>query len=143
MVRGLEQFFLATKAGVEAGLGGGVQARAVVVNHPHAKAQGGTPGNGLADAPHADNAQGAAMHLGTGKHVVAPARPKACAQIVFALADAACRRHQKGEAEVGGGFGQHIGRVGAQHAGGRHGGQIKVVVAHGHVGAELELATPR
>ena len=58
---------------------------------------------------------------------------------MFALRHAPRCRHQQGKAEVSGGLGQHIGRVGAQHAGSAHGGQVEIVVAHRHVGAQLEL----
>jgi hypothetical protein len=43
------------------------------------------------------------------------------AQRVLGLGHAARRGHQQREAEVGGGFGQHVGRVGDQHAGGAGG----------------------
>ena len=79
VVRAFQQLFLTHVTGVEACFGGRIQARAVVVDHLHAKAQCRAPGNGLADAAHTNNAQRGAMHLGAREHVVAPARPFACA----------------------------------------------------------------
>ena len=43
------------------------------------------------------------------------------------------------KAEVGRGLGQHIGRVGGQHASGIEGGDVQVVVAHRHVGHHAQL----
>ena len=57
---------------------------------------------------------------------------------MLALGQAAGRGHEQCKAEVGRGLGQHIGRIGALHASGGHGVHIKVVVAHGHVGADFE-----
>jgi hypothetical protein len=62
---------------------------------------------------------------------------------MLALGHAARRGHQQGKAEVGRGLGQHVGRVGAQHAGGGHGVHVEVVVAHGHVGADPEARAGR
>jgi phosphoglycerate dehydrogenase-like enzyme len=70
MVGGLEQFLLAHIAGAAFGFQGGVQSAAVVVDHLHAKTMRSPAGYGLADTAHADDAQGAAMHLGPGEHVV-------------------------------------------------------------------------
>ena len=95
-------------------------------------------GNALPDAAHADDAQRAAVDVAARKHVVAPGGPLAGAQEMFALGQAAGRGHEQRKAEVGRGFGQHVGGVGALHASGGHGIYIKVVVAHSHVGHDFQ-----
>ena len=143
MVGGLEQLFFAHPAGFAFGLRGRVQVRAVVINHLHAKTMGTPAGNALADAPHAQNAQRGAMNVGACKHVIAPFGPQACPQEMLALGQAPRRGHHQGKAEIGGGLGQYVGGVGAQYTARGHGGQVKIVVAHRHVGANLEVHTGR
>jgi hypothetical protein len=65
------------------------------------------------------------------------------AQEMLALGHAPRRGHEQRKAEVGRGLGQHVGRVGAQHAGGGHGIHVEIVVAHGHVGDDPELRAGR
>ena len=79
------------------------------------------------------------MNVGAGKHVIAPFRPLAGAQVVLAFSNAPGGGHQQGKTKVGGGFGQHIGRIGGQYAGSGHGVQVKIVVANGHVGANFQV----
>ena len=110
-----------------------------MVDHLHAKAVRTPFCDALADAAHADDAQGSAVNVGTGKHVVAPMGPEARAQKMFGFNQAPRRGHQQGKAEICRGLGQHIGRIGGQHTGRCHGGHVKVVVAHGHVGANLQV----
>ena len=143
MVGGLQQIFLADVAGLAAGLQLRGQPRAVVIDHVHAETVRAALCNALPNAAHAQDAQGAAMDLGAGEHVVAPLGPKARAQEMLALGHAPRRGHQQGEAEVGGGLGQHVGRVGAQHTGGGHGVHVEVVVTHGHVGDDPEMRAGR
>jgi hypothetical protein len=57
---------------------------------------------------------------------------------MLAFRHAPGRGHEQRKAEVGRGFGQHIGRVGALHASRRHGFHIEIVVAHGHVGHDAQ-----
>ena len=57
-------------------------------------------GNTLADAAHANDAKRAAMHLGPGKHVIAPLRPQALSQVMLALGDASGSGHQQCKAKV-------------------------------------------
>ena len=52
----------------------------------------------------------------------------------LALAQAPGRGQQQGEGQVGGGIGQHAGRVGQHHAPGRRRGHVHVVEADGQVG---------
>ena len=139
----LQQFGLADQGGPAGGLGGGIEAAAVVINDAHAKAVVAPAGNALADAAHAQDAQRAAMHLGAGKHVHAPAVPEPGAQKALALGHAAGGGQQQGKAEVGGGFGQHVGGVGAQHAVCGEGRHIEIVEAHGHVGHDGQLRAGR
>jgi hypothetical protein len=54
-----------------------IEPAAVVVDHPHAEAQRAAPGDGLADAAHAQDAQRGAVHVGAGEHVVGPVCPAA------------------------------------------------------------------
>ena len=90
----LQQLGFAHKAGLARRFGRGIERLAVGIDNFHAKAQSAAAGNALADAAHADDAQGAAVHLGTGKHVVAPACPKTGAQKVLAFRHASGRGHQ-------------------------------------------------
>ena len=57
-------------------------------------------GNALTNAPHTNDAQLAAMHLGPCKHVIAPLRPQALAQVVLALGDASGSGHEQCKAKV-------------------------------------------
>ena len=53
---------------------------------------------------------------------------------MLGLGHAPCRGHEQRKTEIGGGFGQHIGRVRALHASGVHRIHIEIVEAHRHVG---------
>ena len=112
-----------------------------MVDDLHPKTMRPTTGDGLADAPHAQDAQGRAVYLGAGKQVVAPLGPAARTQEMFALGHASGRRHHQRETKIGGGFGQHVGGIGRDHLGRRHGGHVKVVVANRHVGANAQPGT--
>ena len=83
------------------------------------------------------------MHLGACKHVVAPLGPKACAQEMLAFRDSAGRCHEQRKTEVGRGFGQHIGGVGALHTSRSHRVQVEIVVTHRHVGHDTQLRAGR
>ena len=83
------------------------------------------------------------MNVGAGKHVKAPFSPLAGTQKMLTFGDAACSRHHQGKAKVGGGFSQHVWRVGGQHAGRRHRSNVKVVVTHRHVGANFQFRASR
>ncbi|MCY1309385.1 hypothetical protein D9M70_594760 [compost metagenome] len=52
---------------------------------------------------------------------------------MLGFGDAARGGHQQGPAEVGGGLGQHVGRVGGDDARGGQRRHVEVVVAHRHV----------
>mmetsp|Transcript_10626 Transcript_10626/g.43521 ORF Transcript_10626/g.43521 Transcript_10626/m.43521 type:complete len:307 (+) Transcript_10626:465-1385(+) len=127
-----QQLVLAEVAGAQLGLGGCGQARAVVIDDLHAKAETAAARDRLADAAHAEDAQRAAMHLGASEEVPGPARPAAVSQQPLALGHAPGRGHQQRKAEVGRGLGQHIGRVGDKHTTRAAGGHVDVVVAHRH-----------
>ena len=58
---------------------------------------------------------------------------------MLALGNAARRGHQQGKAEISRCLGQHIGGIRALHARGRHRRHIEIVVAHRHIGHDLEL----
>ena len=79
------------------------------------------------------------MDVRACKHVKAPFVPFSGTQVVLTLGNTPGCRHEQSKAKVSGGFGQHIRGVGGQHACLGHGGQVKVVVAHGHVGANFQL----
>ena len=100
-------------------------------------------GNGLPNAAHAQNAQCAAMYVRAGKHVVTPAVPQTGAQKSLAFGHAPGGGHEQCEAKIGGGLGQHVGRVGRLDAGGGHRLQVKIVVAHRHVGANFQVRAGR
>ena len=125
--------------GAQRGLDVGREVAAVVICHRHVEAAVAAPGNRLADAAHAQDAQRGAVHVAAGEHVEAPVRPPAFAQETFALGDAARRGHHQREAEVGRGLGEHARRVGDDHAARRAGRHVDVVVADGHRADGLEL----
>ena len=141
MISGFQQLFFADIARLAVGFQCRINARTVVVDDLHAKAVRAALGNALANSAHAQNAQRGTVNVGTGKHVKAPLGPLASAQIMLTFSDATSRRHHQRKAKVGGGFGQHIGRIGGQHARGGHGVDVKVVITHGHVGADFEVGT--
>ena len=134
-----QQLWLADIASLAISFQRGIKARAVVIDDLHAKAMGSAAGNGLADTAHAQNAQRCAVHLGARKQVVMPVFPQACTQIVLALANAPCGGHQQCKAKVCRSFCQHIGGVRALHASSRHRGHVEVVIAHRHIGNDLQL----
>ena len=138
VVGGFKQLVAADEARLAVGLSRRVELRAVVVDDLHAETVRAAFGNALPDPAHTQNAQRGMMNVRAGKHVVAPLRPFAGAQVMFAFRNAPGGGHQQGEAEVGGGFGQHVGRVGSQHAGSAHRVDVEVVVADGHVGADSQ-----
>ncbi len=85
---------------------------AVVIEHAHIEAMRRTPRDGLADASHADDTQRGAMHIRAGEQIDAPFFPQPRAQIALGLAHLPGRGQQQGEAEIGSGLGEHVGRVG-------------------------------
>ena len=116
-----------------------IQLRAVVVDHLHAEAQRTTPRDGPADAPHAQDAQRRAMHVGTGELVEDAALvPLTGAHEALGFAKAPGRCHHQREAEVGGRFGQHVGRIGHQHAACRASRHVDVVVADADIAHRLD-----
>ena len=79
------------------------------------------------------------MDVGAGEQVDGPLLPVAAAQEMLALGDAPRRGHHQRKAEVGGRFGQHVGRVREQYAtccAGRH---VDVVVAGRHAADRAQL----
>ncbi len=112
---------------------------AIVIEHAHIETMRCTPRNGLADATHADDAQRGAMHIRAGEQIDAPFFPLPRAQIALGLAHLPGRGQQQGEAEIGGGLGEHVGRVGDGHAALGASGQIDVIDAHGHGAHDQEL----
>ncbi len=112
---------------------------AVVIDHLHAETERAAARDRLADAAHAEDAERGAMHVGAAEKIVRPALPLAAAQEMFALGDAPRRGEHQREAEVGGGFGQHVGGVGDGDAARRAGGHVDVVVADRHRAHGLEL----
>src|SRR6185369_1321698 len=77
VVGGLEQLLLADIAGLALRFELRREARAVVIDNVHSETMGTAPGNALADAPHAEDAEGGAVYVRPGEHVVAPALPLA------------------------------------------------------------------
>ena len=122
-------------------LGDGIELAAVVIDHLHAKAMRAPACDGLTDTAHAQNAQGAAMHVAAQQCVVTPFGPVAVAQPALGLGHAARSGQQQGKAEIGRGFGQHVRCVGGQHANCRQCGQIQVVVTHSHIGTHAQPGT--
>jgi len=139
VIGGAQQFLLGHVTGFTFCFHRSVKARAVVINHLHAKTMRAAFGNALADAPHAQHTQRRAVNVRACKHVVAPLRPISGAQVMLAFGHAPRGSHHQRETEVSGGLSQHIGGVGCQYTGSRHRFDIKIVVAHRHVGAYFQL----
>ena len=139
VVSGFQKLVFADVTGLARGLQRRIEARAVVIDDVHAKAQRPASGNTLPDAAHAQHAQRGAMDVVASKHVKAPFVPFSGAQVVLTLGDAPGCGHEQCKTKVSSGFGQHIRCIGGQHTCLRHGVQVKVVVAHRHVGADFQI----
>ena len=97
-VRALEQLLERRAAG----------ARGVEDLHPEALR---APRDGLADAAEADDAERRAGHLGAEVAVGLERHPLPLAHVALALGQPPREREQQREGEVGGGVGEHVGRV--------------------------------
>ena len=97
------------------------------------------PCHRLPDASHADDAEGAAVHVVTQQHHQAPFLPLAGADIAVGFGDAPRDAEQQAPRQVGGGFGDDARCVGDHHAPLRCGRHVHVVVACRHVGHHLEV----
>ena len=123
----------------ERSLGLGRKARTVVVQHLHAETMRAAAGDALADAAHAEDAQRAAMDVCAEHGLERPLLPLAFAQPALGFGDPARGRHQQGETEIGGGFGQDVRRVAGEDAGCAERIDIQVVVADADIGDHLQL----
>ncbi|KAG1247510.1 hypothetical protein G6F68_014168 [Rhizopus microsporus] len=103
--------------GTQRRFGVGRQLRAVVVEHLHAETECAAAGDALADAAHAENAERAAVDVGTEHGLERPLLPLAFTQPALGFGDAARGGHQQGETEVGRGLGEHVRGVAGEDAG--------------------------
>src|SRR5262249_35580499 len=113
-------------------LGGGVPVH-VVVEDVHVPAAAAAPGQGKADAAHADDPEGAAGQVLAEVPQRLPGLPPAGEGIRVPLDDAAGGGDEQAEGHVGGGVGEHAGGVahGDAALGGRR--HVDVVEADGEV----------
>ncbi|MNZ60895.1 hypothetical protein D3C78_789710 [compost metagenome] len=111
-----------------------------VVEHLHAEAEVPAPGDGCADAAEAEDAELLAVHVDAELRGVDGALPLAGLGPGVQLGGASSGAQQQGEAEVGGGFGEHVGGVGQWDAALVEIGDVVVVVAHRDAGDHFQLA---
>jgi len=88
--------------------------------------------------PHAQDAQGAAVHVRAQHGLERPLIPLPGAQPALGFGDPPRGGHQQGKAQIGRGFSQHVRRVAGQDAGSTERLDIQVVVAHADVGDGLQ-----
>src|SRR5882672_2148848 len=110
---------------------------AVVVQHPHREAFRALRDR-LADAPHADDAEGRMVDVDAEKLVVLPALPVPRAQPALGLGDAPGRGHEQYPGGVRGGLVQHAGGIGRDDASLAARREVDVVVADRDVAHGLE-----
>ena len=114
-------------------LAGGVEDR-------HVEAVLCPPGDGRADPSHADDAERLAGHIQAHRFLQQrPGREVAVPQQPVGLHQPAGTAEQQRHRLVGGGVGEHAGRVGHLHPRLPGGGDVDVVVAHRHVGDQPQL----
>ncbi|MCY1396580.1 hypothetical protein D9M71_115580 [compost metagenome] len=111
-----------------------------VVEHLHAEAEVPAPGDGCADAAEAEDAEFLAVHVDAELRGVDGALPLAGLGPGVQLGGASSGAQQQGEAEVGGGFGEHVGGVGQRDAALVEIGDVVVVVADRDAGDHFQLA---
>ena len=128
----------ADEFGVQALFHFGGGALGVVVDDAHAEALR-SPGDGLADAAEAQNAQRLAPDVGAAELVEVPACPLAGARERVAFDQAARDGEQQRPGEVGGGFVEHAGRVAGGDFVARAGVEIDIVEADGDIGDDAQI----
>ena len=109
------------------------------IQHRHAEAERGAPRHRLADAAEAEHAERLAVHVPAEQVFADVARPAAVAHVVRQLDEAPRRGHHEREHGVGGGLGQHAGRVAQHDAALLQRGEIVVVDADRDAGDHLQL----
>jgi hypothetical protein len=114
----------------------------VVVEDPHGESRR-APRHRLADAAHAEDAEGAVMDVVPNQKIDAPLGPLARVHEVVAFHDAAGRRQNQGERQVRGGVGQDVRGIRHQDplAGGRR--HVDVIEADRHVRDRLDAIERR
>lgn len=110
-----------------------------VVEHLHAEAETAAPGDGRADPAEAEDAEFLAMHVGAELRGVDGALPVPGLDPGVQLGDPSRGADQQGEAEVGGGLGEDVGRVGESDAAAVQVVQVIVVVADRDAGDDFQL----
>ena len=110
-----------------------------VVQHAHAKASCRAPGQGFADAAHANDAQGLAMHVTAKMRRPQVGLPMAVTHPVRQLHHPPGGSQNQGKAGVGSGFGEHVRCVGQHHATPAEFANIVVVHAHRNAGHHFQL----
>ncbi len=110
-----------------------------MVEHLHAEAETAAPGDGRADPAEAEDAEFLAMHVGAELRGVDGALPVPGLDPSVQLGDPSRGTDQQGEAEVGGGLGEDVGRVGESDAAAVQVVQVIVVVADRDAGDDFQL----
>ena len=90
-------------------------------------------GDGRADAPEADDADGGAVDVGAKHDLGSPGAPVAGADVAVALGDTTGSGEEEAEGEVGAGLGEDARRARDENETAAGGGDVDVVVASGHV----------
>ncbi|MNY33321.1 hypothetical protein D3C86_1675950 [compost metagenome] len=93
----------------------------------------------LADAPHADDTQDLAVHVGAELRRADIARPLAGANHVGQFHDTPGRRQDQCETGVGGGFGEHVRGVAEQDSPLGQVIDVVIVDAHGNAGDRFKV----
>ena len=88
------------------------QPRTVVIDHFHVEAVRRAARDRLADTPHAEDAERAAVDILPGEEIETPPGPLTGAHEAFGFGHPPRGRHKQRKTEVGGGLGQHVGGIG-------------------------------
>ena len=92
----------------------------------------------LADAAVADDPERGAVHVDAQEVADVEPGPAALAEVGLGIGRPPRRREQQEEGEIGGGLVEHPWRVADRDPELGSGGDVDVVVAHGHVGDDLQ-----
>ncbi len=92
----------------------------------------------LADAAIADDTEHRAVHVDAQEVADVEPGPAALAEVGLGVGRPPRRREQQEEGEIGGGLVEHPRRVADRDPELGSGGEVDVVVAHGHVGDDLQ-----
>ncbi len=110
----------------------------VVVEHLHPEPSG-SPGHRLPDPPETDDSEGLAVDILTHHHQRTPDPRCAGPEETIPFGDTTGGSHEERPGQVGGGLGQHIGRVGGENASPGALTDVDVVEPHRVVGDDDQI----